>query len=323
MITKGIIVITTQGFGNRLKMLASSYILAKFLKLPLYLCWDSTPECNIKFNEVFDNQKDINEISLDDFKDSKYVFFGRVHTNSIMNNIKEVIQDDSNEFEYLLLEGGHEFKHNLIPRLKFLQEKQEFYSNLIFNKEISTKYNDFISEPGKEYIAIHYRDINEKYDGLDIKHNKVVNFVENSPIEKFFNVVDKIKSTLPIIIISNTDKFYREFSNNYVGENTSRFKFYTTGVSKCDRDSNEDMISSIVDFKILTNAQLIIGNYFSSFSDEASFFNLIPKITPLSDELIENIQSTVNNYHGLNYSFIDNIAAVNFNDKILIKHLHI
>ena len=323
MITNGIIVITTQGFGNRLKMLASSYILAKFLKLPLYVCWDSTPECNIKFNDIFENQSDINEITLDDFKDTKYVFFGRVHTNSIMTNIKEVIQDETNEFEYLLLEGGHEFKHNLIPRLRFLQKKQEFYSNLQFSKEINKKYNDFISETGKEYIAIHYRDINEKYDGLDIKHNNVVNFVENSPVEKYFKIIDKIKSNLPIIIISNSDKFYKEFCNNYTKDGISKYTFYTTGVCNCERDKNEDMISSIVDFKILSNSQLIIGPYFSSFSDEASFFNLIPKITPLSDNLIENIQTTVNNYHGLNYSFIDDIAAINFNDKILIKHLQI
>ena len=83
------------------------------------------------------------------------------------------------------------------------------------------------------------------------------------------------------------------------------------------------MISSIIDFNLLCRSSIIIGNYFSSFSDEASFFKLIPKITPLSDKLLENIQTTVNNYHCLNYSFIDNIAAVNFNDNILIKHLQI
>ena len=52
---------------------------------------------------------------------------------------------------------------------------------------------------------------------------------------------------------------------------------------------------------------MIIGSYFSSFSDEASSFKLIPKITPLSKERIENIQDTVQQYHCLNYSYIDNI----------------
>ena len=246
------------------------------------------------------------------------MFFGRVHTNSIFDNIMEVVEDKDNEFDYLLIEGGHEFKYKDIQRLQFLQQKQAFYRSLKFNNNIIQRYNNFISEVGEKYITIHYRDINETFDSLDIKHNSVVNFVENSPINKFFEVVEKLKSNLPIVIVSNTKRFYTEYSKKYGEEGV-----FTTGIELCDRSKSDNMISSLVDFNILANSSLIIGNYFSSFSDEASFFNLIPKITPLSNELIENIQTTVNNYHCLNYSFIDNIAALNFNDKLLIEHLQI
>ena len=131
--------------------------------------------------------------------------------------------------------------------------------------------------------------------------------------------VMQLKSDLPIVIISNTDKFYKEFCKKY----KSKTNVFTTGIVLCDRSENKDMLSSIIDFNLLCRSSIIIGNYFSSFSDEASFFKLLPKITPLSDKLLENIQTTVNNYHCLNYSFIDNIAAVNFNDNLLIKHLQI
>ena len=60
MITKGLIVITTQGFGNRLKILASSKILSDYLKIPLFICWEETPDCNIKFSDVFEESNDIN-----------------------------------------------------------------------------------------------------------------------------------------------------------------------------------------------------------------------------------------------------------------------
>ena len=318
MITKGLIVITTQGFGNRLKILASSRILSDYLNIPLFVCWDDTADCNIKLDDIFDEKNTINQITLDEFKDTKYVFFGRVHTNSIFDNIMEVVEDKDNEFDYLLIEGGHEFKYKDIQRLQFLQQKQAFYRSLKFNNNIIQRYNNFISEVGEKYITIHYRDINETFDSLDIKHNSVVNFVENSPINKFFEVVEKLKSNLPIVIVSNTKRFYTEYSKKYGEEGV-----FTTGIELCDRSKSDNMISSLVDFNILANSSLIIGNYFSSFSDEASFFNLIPKITPLSNELIENIQTTVNNYHCLNYSFIDNIAALNFNDKLLIEHLQI
>ena len=318
MITKGLIVITTQGFGNRLKILASSKILSDYLNIPLFVCWDDTADCSIKLDDIFDEKNTINQITLDEFKDTKYVFFGRVHTNSIFDNIMEVVEDKDNEFDYLLIEGGHEFKYKDIQRLQFLQQKQAFYRSLKFNNNIIERYNNFISEVGEKYITIHYRDINETFDSLDIKHNSVVNFVENSPINKFFEVVEKLKSNLPIVIVSNTKRFYTEYSKKYGEEGV-----FTTGIEICDRSKSDNMISSLVDFNILANSSLIIGNYFSSFSDEASFFNLIPKITPLSNELIENIQTTVNNYHCLNYSFIDNIAALNFNDKLLIEHLQI
>lgn len=318
MITKGLIVITTQGFGNRLKILASSRILSDYLNIPLFVCWDDTADCNIKLDDIFDEKNTIQQITLDEFKDTKYVFFGRVHTNSIFDNIMEVVEDKDNEFDYLLIEGGHEFKYKDIQRLQFLQQKQAFYRSLKFNNNIIQRYNNFISEVGEKYITIHYRDINETFDSLDIKHNSVVNFVENSPIHKFFEVVEKLKSNLPIVIVSNTKRFYTEYSKKYGEEGV-----FTTGIEICDRSKSDNMISSLVDFNILANSSLIIGNYFSSFSDEASFFNLIPKITPLSNELIENIQTTVNNYHCLNYSFIDNIAALNFNDKLLIEHLQI
>ena len=318
MITKGLIVITTQGFGNRLKILASSRILSDYLNIPLFVCWDDTADCNIKLDDIFDEKNTIKQITLDEFKDTKYVFFGRVHTNSIFDNIMEVVEDKDNEFDYLLIEGGHEFKYKDIQRLQFLQQKQAFYRSLKFNNNIIQRYNNFISEVGEKYITIHYRDINETFDSLDIKHNSVVNFVENSPINKFFEVVEKLKSNLPIVIVSNTKRFYTEYSKKYGEEGV-----FTTGIEICDRSNSDNMISSLVDFNILANSSLIIGNYFSSFSDEASFFNLIPKITPLSNELIENIQTTVNNYHCLNYSFIDNIAALNFNDKLLIEHLQI
>ena len=98
------------------------------------------------------------------------------------------------------------------------------------------------------------------------------------------------------------------------------FKFIMN-LSNENRGTNNGMIKSIVDFLLLSYSDLIIGNYFSSFSDEASFYNLAPKITPLSSELLSNIKDTVNNYHCINYSFIDNIAALNYNDQVFSRYL--
>ena len=153
----------------------------------------------------------------------------------------QVYNDKQNSFEYLLIEGGHEFKYKEIQRLKFLQEKQSFYNSLIFKENIQERVNNFLEEVGEEYIAIHYRDINEQFDSLDIKHNDVVNFVQNSPIDKFLEIVDKLKSDLPIVIISNTDKFYKEFCKKY----KSKTNVFTTGIVLCDRSENKEEVIRI------------------------------------------------------------------------------
>jgi len=323
MISKGIIVIPTHGFGNRLKMLASSIIFSNYYKIPLFVCWQSTPDCNIKLEDILVKENNINEISFDDAQKSSYCYFGQVHTNSIFDKISQVIEDPENTYEYILLEGGHEYKSPDIPRLQYLQLKKQFYSGLIFTDPIIERVQCFRNESNldidSKYIAIHYRDVDPKPDQEDIQNGHVADFVKNSPIESFFTIIDKISTEYPIVILSNTGRFYNQFESKYA----NKFKCYTSGISNCNRDNTNDMLDSIVDFILLSQAEFIIGSYFSSFSDEASFFKTVPKITPLNDELIENIMSTVNNYHCLNYSFIDNIAAVNFNDKILIDNLHI
>jgi len=323
MITKGIIIIPTHGFGNRLKMLASSVIYSKECDLSLFVCWQSTPDCNIPLSDIFAKENNINEISFDEVQKSKYCYFGQVHTNTLFDKITEVLDDVENTYEYILLEGGHEYKPANIPRLKYLQLKKNFYKSLLFTDDINSKLKAFRKKNNldrtSKYIAIHYRDIDATHNTSDDQEDPIVNFVKNSPIEKFFEIVDKIKILHPIVVVSNTSEFYGHLKSKY----SNKFNLCTTGVSRNNRDNRDDMIDSIVDFILLSQSELIIGSYFSSFSDEASFFKTIPKITPLHPELISNILQTVNNYHCLNYSFIDNIAAINFNDKILIETLQL
>ena len=318
MITKGVVIIPTHGFGNRLKIIASAHIFCKQYKLPLLICWQQTPDCNIKLSDVLTNQNSIEEISFDDLQKSKYCYFGQVHTNTLFEKIDDVIDDMSDTYDYLLLEGGHEFKSTKLSRLHFLQEKREFYNNLLFTDDIMNKVRQFKKQCNLEkkarYISIHYRDIDPSVNQSDNQSDSILNFVKNSPIDSFFKTVDKFKVSRPIVIVSNTDKFYKHFKDKY----SKQFEIYSRNIVQNDRDSKEDMIDSIVDFIILSQSELVVGSYFSAFSDESTFVNMIPKITPLSPELEHNIVNTVNSYHCLNYSFMDNIAAVNFNDKILL-----
>ena len=53
---KNVIYIPRQGLANRLRGLASSYILSKYLNLNLILDWKKEECCNIEFNDLFTNK---------------------------------------------------------------------------------------------------------------------------------------------------------------------------------------------------------------------------------------------------------------------------
>ena len=321
MISKGIIVITTQGFGNRLRMLASAKIYADSLNLPLYVCWKACEECNIELIDII-RENTFKMITFDDVQKTKYCYFGRVHTNQVLDKIDQVINDTQNEYDYILLEGGHEFTN--MSRLLFLSHKQKFYNSLVFVDNIKNKLDEFnnhnnIRYGDKKYIGIHYRDVISKYDEGDIKNNDIVNFTKNSPLDKFIEIIESVKDdNTEFILVSNSNDIYNKLVEQLQGKT-----FINSPSKSYDRNTSNDMLESVVDFLILSSCDVIIGSYFSSFSDEASFFNFIPKITPLSNELTEDITATVQKYHCLNYSFIDGIAALNYNDKIFIETLNL
>lgn len=313
MINKGLVVIPTQGFANRMKIIASAKIYADDHNLELIVCWIPSEECNINLEDIF-VANFFNTITLESLQKTKYCYFGRVHTNSLFDKLDSAINDPIENFDYILLEGGHEFCE--LKRLEFLSKKREFYRSLQFKSEINDRVNEFFYKiDNKPKIGIHYRDIIGRFDQLDIDNNHVVNFTENSPLESFKNTINKLKNydLNHFIVVSNSDK-----AINYLSEHITNISFLVTETSKYDRNNKADMIDSVVDFLILSKCDMIIGSYFSSFSDEASFFNVIPKVTPLSNNLIGNISETVRNYHCMNYSFIDNIAALNYNDKMFI-----
>ena len=77
-----------------------------------------------------------------------------------------------------------------------------------------------------------------------------------------------------------------------------------------DRSSSDDMIISIAEFIILSQSNLIIGSYNSSFSDEASFFNMSPKLMPIESK--KNIS-----YLCYGLSVNDNIFSLNYNQAVI------
>jgi hypothetical protein len=312
MLNKGIVVIPTHGFCNRLRMIASTKIYCDLNKIPFFICWIPTTDCNINIRDFLltDN---IQLLDFDEITKSNTLYFGKVHTQSILDTIKNTIESKIKIYNYLVIEGGHEFRDTSMSSLEFIYKKHIFYNSLNFTKSIINKVDKILENIDLDNtIGIHYRDIVPVHDSNDINKNKNLDFVKNSPIELFIEILLNTKCN-NLIVISNSKDCYNMIKNNIKNKH-----IITTESENYDRNSKDGMISSIVDLLVLSKTKMIIGSYYSSFSDEAAFFNYIPKLMPLNSEYITKNDRLISIYHCHGFSFSD-FPIINENNKILFE----
>ena len=109
-ITKGIVVIPTMGFANRLRFLASVKIYFNFLNLNFFIDWQKCSGFDCSFNKIFTNIDGYCTISSKSYIDSEYLYFGHEHIKNIIQTIKNNTTDK--EYSYLVLTGGHQLFNN-------------------------------------------------------------------------------------------------------------------------------------------------------------------------------------------------------------------
>lgn len=319
-----IVVVPSSGFGNRIRMIASCKILADLLGTELGVIWTPTSDCQLLFEDVFTTDNTFKKVTIEDVNTKKYYFRGHVHTSEILPVITQVLQD----YEILLLEGGHEFKVPTMSIEEFIGRKQNFYQSLHFTNEIMNHVTTYMSRLGDRYIAVHYRDVIQKYDASDIANSapntiSPVSFNQNSPIVAFYSVLDQVSDTIPILVVSNNQMVLP-----YIRGRLPSKQLFKTDFNVTSRSDRREMILSVVEFILMSRAKCIIGSYYSSFSDEASFYNQIPKIIPVTERLDRELAEKMayhcygfgviknqNNLYGLNLHNISQIQDLFTNTK--------
>jgi hypothetical protein len=204
-----------------------------------------------------------------------------------------------NGYDYVVIKGGHEFKHPDMPVLEFLQRKHAFYQSLSFTTPITTTLNGVSNIT--DCVGVHYRDFVPKYDALDGR-----DFSTRSPIESFLKVIQRLyhqnKSTL-FYLSSNTNVAYDHISRKIPKENIVVLRDIET-----ERNSSLGVIHAVSSLLLLSRCRFVVGTVMSSFSDEACFFNNISKLC-IGDEKISA-------YHCYGYQEI-------FDHKMLLPNCNI
>ena len=300
---KNVIIFPICGFANRLRFINSCVYLFREYDITPTIYWLPSKECNINHSEIF---QEIKGLKFIDNIPENYLFFGHIHLAHVIDKLENLNNENPNGKDTLIVTGSHEYKPVRVNDLTFISHKQKLYENIIWNKNILAKILEVKNKLGindNNYITLHYRCLDNRFDSNDLKNSSNINFNNNSPISEFERYVSKISNS-KIILISN--------KNDVVIDNVLRISN-----EECDRNKTDSMIQSIIEFKIMCDSRLIIGSYFSSFSDEASFFNLIPKVIPYDIRKIK-INSP---YHCSGISFINGILALNYSTNRIIDCL--
>ena len=312
MVIQTIMCVPLCGFGNRLKFMASVKGIAKKLKIQsIKVVWRQTMDCNVSWSETFKNVPDFELIDEEEIYRNKedVLYFGYIHMNQILENLREYRKPKES---ILVVEGGHECKSSEVPLFDYLKQKSAFYQSIEWADEIEDRIKKLGNIPK---IAIHYRHVNEDTDQADVKSDPFCNFSQNSPFNEFEAIFKKIKQKA--FFISNS-----AYHKNYIKENLNAKKVVVLHQDDSnDRSSTESMMTSIVEFLLMSRCDLIIGSYYSSYSDEATYFNFVPKYMPMRDSL-KNLEPFTRNYHTvLKPSEIDRALVLNADMKTLTKFL--
>lgn len=308
-----IIIIPCCGFANRLKFIASVDIIARKLKCKnVKVMWNTTTDCNITVESLFNKLGNMEFISELPPKD-ELLYYGHVHLDDIINKLKH----EPNMRSKLVVEGGHEHKYDMTD-VEFFKQKSKFYNSIIWSDYIYKLLGDYtaVGVPLPP-VGVHYRHPVKETDEADINANPLINFAINSPFSEFEKLIKKCKSKC--FFISNS-----LYHKTYINDNYSKKVTVINLIENNDRSNDESMLNSVVEFIILSRCDVIIGTYYSSFSDEASYFKMIPKILPINELILDKKELCIqfmDKYHSTSKPVkVDNYLLMNPNYKELITH---
>ncbi len=258
------------GLGNRLRSVDSAIALSECTGKKLEVIWDSNEELNCPFSELF---KVPDNFSLKE-----------VSTNYLPRKINEKIS-----IVLHALSVNYPFSYNSVLHEKDISKLKATNYNFC-NQEKFRKV--FISINGRFLFPqdpYHYLEpvefIKKKVDtltdrfttetvGVHIRRTDNDLAIQNSPLEKFLELMDREKSSNPGI------KFYLS-TDSPETEQIIMDKFpdeVTVYNKELRRDKKEGIQDALIDLLCLSSTSKIIGSYWSSFSDVASEMGKVPLI---------------------------------------------
>lgn len=234
------------GFGNRLRAMASGYVLANVLKRDFYVDWrqDNGKFFVPVFDAVFAEHPG--------FKTSTESGTQYAGGHQGEQRLLSEIQKDSDDV--VRVKAGGLFIPSGMSEKEYNRLKSDFYNEIHFHPDIIKTVNDFQQKNFQgSVLGVHIRRTDRsKYTG---------------PTRAFLDKIKQIKGKYDVIFLCTDDKQeHVNIQRNAKGIKVISYPKYTIG-----RSSNDEFRDAVIDWLLLSRTDRILFSKGSSFGYEACF----------------------------------------------------
>lgn len=307
-----ILQITRLGLANRLRSVADWYVIGRLTNRDLLVSWEPTIECNISFNELFDDgppglsllpiflpQGGGEKLISDMAKTINSTYFnmdslsGDKKFNEFFVDIKEV---ESLNFNIIYTSYDGIKCSNKIKSQQYMYMRSNFYQQLRPNPFIIENINHIINSyfSNNIMIGVHIRMYDPKFDWEIVPPrnglHKASAFGDGASVEDFKSILNQIKTQFTIevndkpltncrfLIASNSESIKKYFLHEFPGS------IAISGEQK--RESRDGITLALLEFLLLSKSALIINTYGSSFAVEAAAIHMRPLVGLWDSQLL-------------------------------------
>jgi len=263
--TRHVIIELHFGLSNRLRALASAFVLARNTNRELIVIWQPDVHCNCTFDDLFTDHN-LNVLDSNPFETGKMIYYDYMNAQlRRANKLKIDHETDKDiyiksaytlEYSFYNKNDENEFLRTLKPIEQISKKLEELDLSSMIGLHIrmgaGKNYDkdrwdsdEFLDETGKEFMHF-WRERSHYYSFVPIIRERL----EKDPEQKFF-----LSADMEMIYEALTDKF----GKNIIFNKRTAY----------DR-SKEQQQAALLDIYCLSKTKLIYGSAWSAFTEIAS-----------------------------------------------------
>lgn len=260
---------TIGGLCNRMRSVSSAVFFAQKHKQELTVIWPCNDECNCKCNDLFD----VSNWNNVKFIYTPYVgknFLNRIRNflyKNCVNILKKkcvYVYENISKDDLLYISENLENRNIYISSCEYWFESEEPFSIYIPQNSIQHAIMEIKQKLGNDCIGVHIR-----------RGDNAVS-INNSPTEIF---VEKMQS---LIQQNENTKFYLATDSELEIQKMQTFFgkdriIYNSG-AVLNRSSRIGIRDAVIDLYILAGTKMILGSFYSSFTETAGAIHKSPVI---------------------------------------------